>query len=354
VIATAAAFSIFVLLVSCAVARLRGCSWVKTVLSRVDSLSRVDPNPMGPQPPLRRPSPLGGGCSVLSHTLVVALAALLVIQHSEDHVQYEYSEEPVTDGLITRAGALGWAAAVAPAPAGGVTLRVFARGCAGGVASLAWDGLAAGAWTAAAPLACPQRNATLLLLKCERCFFTEGAELRFALPSDCSALQLEVLSGGADGALHVLTFPNATALDVGAGGGTLGGLAISWGPRVVLETRNERTSAPLWGWHLLRGPAAAARRGIATEPVTVSLGLPLWPTLKAVTLVPLRSDLELVSELSGLLTIYTVFAILYWAFEEARGACPIKPSKCLRNFAGSEPPARKETQKVVDNPSLEW
>ena len=86
----------------------------------------------------------------------------------------------------------------------------------------------------------------------------------------------------------------------------------------------------------------------------MSLGLPLWPTLKAVTLVPLRSDLELVSELSGLLTIYTVFAILYWAFEEARGACPIKPSKCLRNFAGSEPPARKETQKVVDNPSLEW
>lgn len=271
--------------------------------------------------PRRRSTPLGGGCSVLSHTVVVALAALLVIQQSESNNIDVYSEEPVSDDLVARAGALSWAAAAAPGPVGGVALRVIARGCAGGVAALAWDGLAVGAWAAAAPLDCPQRNTSLTVLTCERCFFTEGARVRFELTPDCSALQLEAFSGGADGTLRApLAFPNASALDAGFGGGTLGGLAVSWTPGALLEKwANGPAGAQQWGWRLLRGPAAASRRGLSSEAVTVTISLPLWPTFKSVTVMANRDALELVSELSGLLTIYSMFAVLLWALERTPG-----------------------------------
>ena len=273
--------------------------------------------------PRRRSTPLGGGCSVISHTVVGALAALLVIQQRENNSVNVYSEEPVSDDLVARAGALIWAAAAAPGPVGGVALRVIARGCAGGVAALAWDGLAVGAWAAAAPLDCPQRNASLTVLTCERCFFKEGAHVRFEVAPDCSALRLEALSGGADGTLYApLAFPNASALDAGLGGETLGGLAVSWAPGALLEKwANGPAGAQQWGWRLLRGPAAAARRGLTSEAVAVTIALPLWPTFKSVTVMANRDALELVAELSGLLTIYSVFAVLLWALERAPG-CP--------------------------------
>lgn len=306
-------------------------------------------------PLLKRSTPLGGGCTLLSFVTLAAVWAVVIMQRNNDNVLVQASVVGLsTDALLE-------AARVPPSlPKGGgggapLVLIIAAEGEPGACDSLTWssDGMSSSfGWELESTSPSPQR--AVHKLSCADCLLHPSARLAARLHWSCQSVYLRLEAADVDGAVHTLeatsASPNATAATLVA--------RLMWTHALMLQVKTDTVNGVQGRGYVPLPPAATwewtdstPSSGLLPLTAAVALDIPMPPPstytrVEVSEKVPLA---QLASMLAGWAGILGVFGVAFAAAErglryraERSAAVPLQ----LRKPCGKPEARAVETTNV--------